>query len=119
MQELQDKPNELTELPPIPSKRYFAIGEVAELCGVKPHVLRFWEQEFSQLNPNKRRGNRRYYQLKDLLLIRQIRNMLYDQNLSIENARVELTASIAKAAEKNVLIRKTIVDLEHILADLR
>ena len=68
-----------TELPPIPAKRYFTIGEVAELCGVKPHVLRYWEQEFTQLTPMKRRGNRRYYQHHEVLMVRQIRNLLYEQ----------------------------------------
>lgn len=77
-------------LPDIPAKRYFAIGEVAELCDVKPHVLRYWEQEFSQLRPVKRRGNRRYYQQDDVLLVRRIRSLLYDQGFTIGGARQQL-----------------------------
>jgi DNA-binding transcriptional MerR regulator len=76
--------------PPIPAKRYFTIGEVGELCGVKPHVLRYWEQEFVQLKPVKRRGNRRYYQHQEVLLIRRIRELLYDQGFTINGARNQL-----------------------------
>jgi len=79
-----------TELPHIPSKRYFTIGEVSELCGVKPHVLRYWEQEFSQLKPVKRRGNRRYYQHHEVMLIRRIRELLYEQGFTITGARNRL-----------------------------
>jgi len=79
------------ELPPIPGKRYFTIGEVSDLCGVKPHVLRYWEQEFPQLSPVKRRGNRRYYQRHDVLLIRQIRSLLYDQGYTIGGARQQMS----------------------------
>ena len=79
-----------TQLPPIPVKRYFTIGEVGELCGVKPHVLRYWEQEFTQLRPMKRRGNRRYYQHHEVLMIRRIRELLYDQGFTINGARVKL-----------------------------
>ncbi|MEE1654183.1 MerR family transcriptional regulator [Brachymonas sp. G13] len=82
-----------TELPPIPAKRYFTIGEVAELCGVKPHVLRYWEQEFTQLTPMKRRGNRRYYQHHEVLMVRQIRNLLYEQGFTISGARHQLEMS--------------------------
>jgi DNA-binding transcriptional MerR regulator len=78
------------ELPPIPAKRYFTIGEVSELCGVKPHVLRYWEQEFSQLKPVKRRGNRRYYQHHEVLLVRRIRDLLYEQGFTISGARHRL-----------------------------
>ena len=78
------------QLPPIPAKRYFTIGEVSELCGVKPHVLRYWEQEFTQLKPVKRRGNRRYYQHHEVLLIRRIRELLYDQGFTISGARNRL-----------------------------
>lgn len=77
-------------LPPIPAKRYFTIGEVSELCGVKPHVLRYWEQEFTQLKPVKRRGNRRYYQHHEVLLIRRIRELLYEQGFTISGARHRL-----------------------------
>jgi len=78
------------ELPPIPAKRYFTIGEVSELCGVKPHVLRYWEQEFNQLKPVKRRGNRRYYQHHEVLLVRRIRELLYNQGFTISGARNRL-----------------------------
>ncbi len=77
-------------LPPIPAKRYFTIGEVSELCGVKPHVLRYWEQEFTQLRPMKRRGNRRYYQHHEVLLVRRIRDLLYEQGFTISGARNRL-----------------------------
>jgi DNA-binding transcriptional MerR regulator len=77
-------------LPPIPAKRYFTIGEVGDLCGVKPHVLRYWEQEFTQLRPMKRRGNRRYYQHHEVLMIRRIRDLLYDQGFTISGARNKL-----------------------------
>lgn len=78
------------ELPPIPAKRYFTIGEVSELCGVKPHVLRYWEQEFTQLKPVKRRGNRRYYQHHEVLLVRRIRELLYSEGFTISGARNRL-----------------------------
>lgn len=80
----------LAPLPDIPGKRYFAIGEVAELCEVKPHVLRYWEQEFPQLRPIKRRGNRRYYQQEDVLMVRRIRSLLYEQGFTIGGARLRL-----------------------------
>ena len=83
-------------LPPIPAKRYFTIGEVSELCGVKPHVLRYWEQEFTQLKPVKRRGNRRYYQHHEVLLIRRIRELLYDQGFTISGARNRLDELVAE-----------------------
>jgi len=85
-------------LPPIPAKRYFTIGEVSELCGVKPYVLRYWEQEFTQLKPMKRRGNRRYYQHHEVLLIRRIRELLYEQGFTISGARNRLAESAARAA---------------------
>src|SRR3712207_9174487 len=95
---MNDRPNktELTALPPIPAKRYFTIGEVSELCGVKPHVLRYWEQEFTQLKPVKRRGNRRYYQHHEVLLIRRIRELLYDQGFTISGARNRLDELVAE-----------------------
>jgi DNA-binding transcriptional MerR regulator len=83
-------------LPPIPAKRYFTIGEVSDLCGVKPHVLRYWEQEFTQLKPIKRRGNRRYYQHHEVLLVRRIRELLYEQGFTISGARNRLDESSAR-----------------------
>lgn len=88
-------------LPAIPAKRYFTIGEVSELCGVKPYVLRYWEQEFSQLKPMKRRGNRRYYQHHEVLLIRRIRDLLYDQGFTISGARNQLSEGLPPAAAQN------------------
>jgi len=85
------------ELPPIPAKRYFTIGEVSELCGVKPHVLRYWEQEFTQLKPVKRRGNRRYYQHHEVLLIRRIRELLYEEGFTISGARNRLDNARAES----------------------
>jgi DNA-binding transcriptional MerR regulator len=98
---MNDRPNktELTVLPPIPAKRYFTIGEVSELCGVKPHVLRYWEQEFTQLKPVKRRGNRRYYQHHEVLLIRRIRELLYEQGFTISGARNRLDHRATVVAE--------------------
>src|SRR5437870_8018498 len=96
------------ELPPIPAKRYFTIGEVSELCGVKPHVLMYWEQEFTQLKPVKRRGNRRHYQHHEVLLIRRIRELLYEQGFTISGARNRLdgaeskTESVSLAAADNI-----------------
>ncbi len=88
------------ELPPIPAKRYFTIGEVSELCGVKPYVLRYWEQEFTQLKPMKRRGNRRYYQHHEVLLVRRIRDLLYDQGFTISGARNRLADYVAPVQEE-------------------
>jgi DNA-binding transcriptional MerR regulator len=87
-------------LPPIPAKRYFTIGEVSELCGVKPHVLRYWEQEFTQLRPMKRRGNRRYYQRHEVLMIRRIRDLLYDQGFTITGARNKLQELVQTERER-------------------
>lgn len=97
-----------SELPPIPAKRYFTIGEVSELCAVKPHVLRYWEQEFTQLRPVKRRGNRRYYQHHEVLLIRRIRELLYEEGFTISGARQRLehdrdTAGVAPRASPAAL----------------
>ena len=100
MNDRASKP-ELNTLPPIPAKRYFTIGEVSDLCGVKPHVLRYWEQEFTQLKPVKRRGNRRYYQHHEVLLIRRIRELLYDQGFTISGARNKLDNRIASHADEN------------------
>ena len=96
MNERSSKP-EPVELPPIPAKRYFTIGEVSDLCGVKPHVLRYWEQEFTQLKPVKRRGNRRYYQHHEVLLIRRIRELLYEQGFTISGARNKLGSRLEEA----------------------
>ena len=96
MESNSQKPSN-SELPPIPAKRYFTIGEVSELCGVKPHVLRYWEQEFNQLKPVKRRGNRRYYQHHEVLLVRRIRELLYNEGFTISGARNRLEDGIAVA----------------------
>jgi DNA-binding transcriptional MerR regulator len=97
---MNDRPSktDLIVLPSIPAKRYFTIGEVSELCGVKPHVLRYWEQEFTQLKPVKRRGNRRYYQHHEVLLIRRIRELLYEQGFTISGARNKLDSRASEAA---------------------
>ena len=115
------EPSHNHELPPIPGKRYFTIGEVSELCTVKPHVLRYWEQEFPQLKPVKRRGNRRYYQRQDVLVIRQIRALLYDQGFTIGGARQRLTSEDVKddTSQSQQLIRQTINELEEVLAELK
>jgi DNA-binding transcriptional MerR regulator len=89
-----------SELPPIPAKRYFTIGEMSELCGVKPHVLRYWEQEFTQLKPVKRRGNRRYYQHHEVLLIRRIRQLLYEDGFTISGARSRLEGHVIEHEDK-------------------
>lgn len=115
------EPGNNNELPPIPGKRYFTIGEVSELCGVKPHVLRYWEQEFPQLKPVKRRGNRRYYQRQDVLIIRQIRNLLYDQGFTIGGARQQLTGDTAKndVNQSQQIVKQMRLELEEILKILR
>ena len=104
-------------LPPIPEKIYYTIGEVAKLCELQPHVLRYWEQEFSNLTPLKRRGNRRYYQRKDIVIIRRIRSLLYEQGYTIEGARRQLSGNTANdpASRKDQNIRKAISGLEDIL----
>jgi DNA-binding transcriptional MerR regulator len=106
------------ELPAIPAKRYFTIGEVGELCGVKPHVLRYWEQEFSQLKPVKRRGNRRYYQRHDVVLIREIRGLLYEQGFTIGGARqrLETDNKTETLDDKKLMIRDMLSDLEEVKA---
>ena len=94
-----------TELPPIPARRYFTIGEVSELCGVKPHVLRYWEQEFTQLKPVKRRGNRRYYQHHEVLLIRRIRELLYEEGFTISGARNRLDHGVGEEGKSEIVAR--------------
>jgi DNA-binding transcriptional MerR regulator len=96
------EPSHNDELPAIPAKRYFTIGEVSDLCSVKPHVLRYWEQEFPQLKPVKRRGNRRYYQRQDVLLIRQIRSLLYEQGYTIGGARQRMTDTEEDASDNEL-----------------
>ncbi|TWG80379.1 DNA-binding transcriptional MerR regulator [Cupriavidus gilardii J11] len=136
---MSDKSSERVTLPPIPAKRYFTIGEVSELCAVKPHVLRYWEQEFTQLKPVKRRGNRRYYQHHEVLLIRRIRELLYEQGFTINGARNRLDQSrqqgaagdevAAAPAEPLVTVpliavdvatlRSDLVQVQHLLAQLK
>ena len=109
------------ELPLIPPKRYFTIGEVGELCAVKPHVLRYWEAEFPQLKPVKRRGNRRYYQRRDVILIRQIKSLLYEQGYTIGGARQKMTDSPEEVAASQVRtgeIKALINDLEEVIKSL-
>ncbi|MEM7277878.1 MAG: MerR family transcriptional regulator [Pseudomonadota bacterium] len=115
------EPGNNDELPPIPGKRYFTIGEVSELCFVKPHVLRYWEQEFPQLKPVKRRGNRRYYQRQDVLIIRQIRSLLYEEGFTIGGARLKLTGEEAKTdvSQSQQIVKQLRVELEEILKILR
>lgn len=107
------------ELPVIPGKRYFTIGEVSELCAVKPHVLRYWEQEFPQLKPVKRRGNRRYYQRQDVLTIRQIRSLLYEQGFTIGGARQQLNSESKADVQSELQTESLISELESILSLLR
>ena len=109
------------ELPPIPGKRYFTIGEVSVLCDVKPHVLRYWEQEFPQLKPMKRRGNRRYYQRQDVILVRQIRGLLYEQGFTIGGARQQLVGEDAKEdrTQSGIVIKQVITELEDLLRELK
>ncbi len=115
------EPTHNSELPPIPSKRYFTIGEVSELCAVKPHVLRYWEQEFPGLSPVKRRGNRRYYQRGDVEMIRTIRSLLYEQGYTIGGARQRLAdeGDGPTPAEVQTLARECIDELEQALDLLR
>ena len=134
---IQSRKNSKALLPAIPNKRYFTIGEVGGLCALKPHVLRYWEQEFPQLNPVKRRGNRRYYQQKDVLMVRQIRQLLYHDGFTIEGARAKLlhyseekvkeSHEEAQVLEVNTvnklhiinIAKNLIVDLEMILQKLK
>jgi len=114
-------PGSNRELPPIPAKRYFTIGEVSDLCSVKPHVLRYWEQEFPQLKPVKRRGNRRYYQRHDVLMIRQIRSLLHEQGFTILGARQQLEGDSAQddVSRSQQLVRQMRKELEDVLQVLR
>ena len=115
------EPSNNDELPAIPGKRYFTIGEVSELCGVKPHVLRYWEQEFPQLKPVKRRGNRRYYQRQDVITIRQIRSLLYDEGFTIGGARNRLDGEDARedVTQTQQIVRQMRTELEELLKTLR
>ncbi len=120
MSERPNKPEPVV-LPPIPAKRYFTIGEVSDLCGVKPHVLRYWEQEFTQLKPVKRRGNRRYYQHHEVLLIRRIRELLYEQGFTISGARNRLDGrghEVLSADEVELPPAAPAVDVEMLRAKL-
>lgn len=116
--ESNPKENGKEPLPPIPAKRYFTIGEVSELCGVKPHVLRYWEQEFTQLKPVKRRGNRRYYQHHEVLLVRRIRELLYSQGFTISGARNRLDESVVEAKQPTLtpeVLREELLDIAEML----
>ena len=114
-------PGSNRELPPIPAKRYFTIGEVSELCDVKPHVLRYWETEFPSLKPVKRRGNRRYYQRHDVLMVRQIRGLLYEQGYTIGGARLRLDGDGARqeATMSSQIVRQVRMELEEVLQLLK
>jgi DNA-binding transcriptional MerR regulator len=109
------------ELPAIPGKRYFTIGEVSDLCGVKPHVLRYWEQEFPQLKPVNRRGNRRYYQRQDVLMIRQIRSLLYEQGFTIGGARQKMSGEDAREdiTQSQQIVHQVRLELEDVLQLLK
>ena len=115
------EPSHNSELPEIPAKRYFTIGEVSELCEVKPHVLRYWEQEFTKLKPVKRRGNRRYYQRLDVILIRQIRTLLYEQGFTIGGARQRMAGKDVVDAQPVInhqVIKELIEEVEEALTHL-
>ena len=118
MNDRTQKP-ELAPLPAIPAKRYFTIGEVSELCGVKPHVLRYWEQEFTQLKPVKRRGNRRYYQHHEVLLIRRIRELLYEQGFTISGARNKLDSRVIEDVPPTLAAAEASIDLGLLRTELR
>ena len=115
------EPGNNSQLPPIPGKRYFTIGEVSDLCDVKPHVLRYWEQEFPNLKPVKRRGNRRYYQRQDVLIIRQIRSLLYQDGFTIGGARQKLTGEESKSdvSQSQQIIKQLRTELEEVAKILR
>lgn len=110
------------ELPAIPDKLYFTISEVSELCAVKAYVLRYWEQEFPQLKPTKRRGNRRFYQQPDVLLVRQIKKLLYEDGFTIEGARAQLASTpetVSQSVKVDAMVKKVIADLESVLQNLQ
>ncbi len=110
------------ELPAIPDKKYFTISEVSDLCAVKAYVLRYWEQEFPLLRPVKRRGNRRYYQQQDVLLVRQIKKLLYDDGFTIEGARAQLSSTpetVSQSVKANAMVKKVIAELELVLQNLQ
>lgn len=115
----------IKDLPAIPDKRYFTISEVSYLCAVKAYVLRYWEQEFPQLKPVKRRGNRRYYQQQDILLVRQIKKLLYESGFTIEGARAQLAkennmhSTISQSVKTNAFVKKIIAELETVLQNLQ
>lgn len=112
------RPEPIVALPPIPAKRYFTIGEVSDLCLVKPHVLRYWEQEFTQLSPVKRRGNRRYYQHHEVLLIRRIRSLLYEQGFTISGARNRLGDARDVPRDQDAAVRLTGAELQAVRSEL-
>ena len=114
---MQQRADGHEKLPPIPPKRYFTIGEVSELCGVKPHVLRYWEQEFTQLRPIKRNGNRRYYQHHEVLLVRRIRELLYEQRFTISGARNRLDAT-ERGMPGATEIETPVLDLHDLRAEI-
>ncbi|MBX3709283.1 MAG: MerR family transcriptional regulator [Gammaproteobacteria bacterium] len=110
------------DLPAIPDKLYFTISEVSRLCALKAYVLRYWEQEFPQLKPVKRRGNRRYYQHRDILLVRQIKKLLYEDGFTIEGARIQLSnmpESVSQSVKVNAMVKKVIAELESVLQNLQ
>jgi DNA-binding transcriptional MerR regulator len=110
------------DLPAIPDKKYFTISEVSELCAVKAYVLRYWEQEFPQLRPVKRKGNRRYYQLQDVLLVRQIKKLLYEDGFTLEGARAQLSSTpetVSQSIKANAMVKKVIAELEIVLQNLQ
>ena len=115
------EPSHNAELPEIPAKRYFTIGEVSELCHVKPHVLRYWEQEFPQLKPVKRAGNRRYYQRQDVMMVRQIRDLLYDKGFTIGGARQKLSGSDTRTdlTSSRQIVKQLRKELEDVLEMLK
>lgn len=120
---MKRKQVKVRDLPVIPDKLYFTISEVSELCDLKAYVLRYWEQEFPQLKPVKRRGNRRFYQHKDIMLVRQIRKLLYEEGFTIEGARAQLavntTESASQSVKLNEVVKKVIAELESVLQNLR